>query len=112
VGKEVASNPIGLEKFKKLIEALAYENVILSESGTLFIQFYPIKNDESKIERIRGWFWNKISNEMIPKYNLEFDLDLETEIYTTHVEIKNLYKLPEAKVKKFFGLFKWVYERL
>ncbi|NHI93824.1 MAG: hypothetical protein EAX96_15155 [Candidatus Lokiarchaeota archaeon] len=112
MGDDSSINGMSIKLFKKMIEELRYDNLIVSEIGTLFIQFYPIKSDEAKVDRLKSWLWNKVNDEMIPKYNEQFKIKLESNNFPTHIEILNLFKLPEVKIKKFFNLFKWVYERL
>ena len=104
--------PIGMEKFRKVIGNLNYENLIVSESGTLFIQFIAGEGEQSKTERLKRWLWNKVGDQMIPKYNKQFNLKIEANQFPTHIEIKKLHDLPEVKIKKFFNLFKWVHDRL
>lgn len=110
--EDSSTNGIGINRFKEMIGKLNYDNLILSESGTLFIQFQPIKNDKVKAENLKNWLWNKINDEMIPKYNKEFNIDLISKSFPNHIEISNMNKLPEIKIKKFFNLFKWIHERL
>ncbi|MHA1784581.1 MAG: hypothetical protein ACTSVY_06640 [Candidatus Helarchaeota archaeon] len=103
---------IGIARLKELINELHYDNLIISEVGTLFIQFQPKTSDENKIERLKNWFWNKVNNEMIPKYNTQFNLTMKAKNFPTHIEITKMFQLPEEKVKKFFNLFKWIKEKL
>ena len=110
--EDSSMNGIGIERFKELIKKLNFDNLIISESGTLFIQFQPKKSDEGKALGFKSWLWKKVNDEMIPKYNKQFNIDLISKSFPTHIEISNLDKLPEGKIKKFFNLFKWVNDRL
>jgi len=101
-----------IEEFKKVIQDLTYDNLIVSETGTLFVQFLPKEGEETKIERLKGWLWNKVGEQMIPKYNEQFEINIKAKVFPTHIEISKLYELPKIKIKKFFSLFKWVHERL
>ncbi|MHA1376990.1 MAG: hypothetical protein ACTSRG_01285 [Candidatus Helarchaeota archaeon] len=97
---------IGREKLSNLVSN--YEELILSENGVLFFQFCSEKLDKIKLTGLQDWLVDKLTKQVFPKYKEEFKVDLECSRFPTHLEIYNLSKLPEEKVKKIFKMIEWV----
>lgn len=99
-------NPIGTKKLAEIVSN--YENLILSDNDILFLQFISAKLDRNQLNGLQDWLFEKLTNQVKPKYKEEFNIDLECSRFPTHFEIKNLEKLPEEKVSKIFKMFEWV----
>ncbi|MHA1300057.1 MAG: hypothetical protein ACTSO9_11605 [Candidatus Helarchaeota archaeon] len=101
---------IGSKKLAEII--LNYENLVISENDVLFFQFTSEKLDKNQINGLQDWLYQKLTKQVIPKYKEEFKVELQVMRFPTHLEIKNLSKLPEEKVLKIFKMFEWVLNKL
>ena len=101
---------IGPEKFAEIVSN--YENLILSEKDVLFIQFKSEKLDKNQLNGLQEWLYEKLIDKVIPKYKKEFNIDIQCLKFSSHLEVRNLSKLPEEKILKIFKMFDWVLEKL